>query len=201
MAGVRLDHRVGELVYGRVTKLVPFGSFVQVGDGIEGLVHISEMSAHHVDLPEQVVTPGEELWVKIIDLDLQRRRISLSIKQAAEGGVVAAEYQEHFGEHAYDAEGNYIGPTESSEAQEAWAEALGRAPEAHGAGDAGAESRAAGALPKLRLLRRSCAGRRRRRARSRPRAGRRGRSRGRPPARLPPSGTARPHGEKSLSDS
>jgi small subunit ribosomal protein S1 len=48
-------------------------SFVQVGDGIEGLVHISEMSAHHVDLPEQVVTPGEELWVKIIDLDLQRR--------------------------------------------------------------------------------------------------------------------------------
>jgi len=102
-------HKVGELVYGRVTKLVPFGSFVQVGDSIEGLVHISEMSAHHVDLPEQVVSPGEELWVKIIDLDLQRRRISLSIKQAAEGGVVAAEYQEHFGEHAYDEEGNYIG--------------------------------------------------------------------------------------------
>ena len=102
-------HRVGELVYGRVTKLVPFGAFVQVGDGIEGLVHISEMSAHHVDLPEQVVTPGEELWVKIIDLDLQRRRISLSIKQAAEGGEVAAEYQEHFGEHAYDEDGNYIG--------------------------------------------------------------------------------------------
>ena len=115
-------HQVGELVYGRVTKLVPFGSFVQVGEGIEGLVHISEMSAHHVDLPEQVVTPGEELWVKIIDLDLQRRRISLSIKQAAEGGIVAAEYQEHFGEHAYDSEGNYIGGSGSSEAQEAWAE-------------------------------------------------------------------------------
>ena len=115
-------HQVGELVYGRVTKLVPFGSFVQVGDGIEGLVHISEMSAHHVDLPEQVVTPGEELWVKIIDLDLQRRRISLSIKQAAEGGVVAAEYQEHFGEHAYDDQGNYIGGSESTEAQQAWAE-------------------------------------------------------------------------------
>ena len=103
------SHRVGELVYGRVTKLVPFGSFVQVGDGIEGLVHISEMSAHHVDLPEQVVTPGEELWVKIIDLDLQRRRISLSIKQAAEGGVVAAEYQDAFGEHAYDDSGQYVG--------------------------------------------------------------------------------------------
>lgn len=114
-------HKVGELVYGRVTKLVPFGAFVQVGEGIEGLVHISEMSAHHVDLPEQVVTPAEELWVKIIDLDLQRRRISLSIKQAAEGGVVAAEYQEHFGEHAYDEEGNYIGG-DDSEGQEAWAE-------------------------------------------------------------------------------
>ena len=118
------SHKVGELVYGRVTKLVPFGSFVQVGEGIEGLVHISEMSAHHVDLPEQVVTPGEELWVKIIDLDLQRRRISLSIKQAAEGGVVAAEYQEHFGEQMYDAEGNYIGPAieHSEEAEAAWAE-------------------------------------------------------------------------------
>ncbi len=114
-------HRVGELVYGRVTKLVPFGSFVQVGDGIEGLVHISEMSAHHVDLPEQVVTPGEELWVKIIDLDLARRRISLSIKQAAEGGEVAEEYREHFGEHAYDEEGNYIGPTyDASAIESAW---------------------------------------------------------------------------------
>ncbi|MEZ5309661.1 MAG: 30S ribosomal protein S1 [Microthrixaceae bacterium] len=117
------NHQVGELVYGRVTKLVPFGSFIQVGDGIEGLVHISEMSAHHVDLPEQVVTPGEELWVKIIDLDLDRRRISLSIKQAAEGGVVAAEYQQHFGEQNYDAEGNYTGYDDdgTSEGQEAWA--------------------------------------------------------------------------------
>ena len=132
------SHRVGELVYGRVTKLVPFGAFVQVGDGIEGLVHISEMSAHHVDLPEQVVTPGEELWVKIIDLDLQRRRISLSIKQAAEGGVVSAEYQEHFGEHAYDDEGNYIGG-ESSEAQEAWAEYYAEHPEALEAGTAPVE--------------------------------------------------------------
>jgi small subunit ribosomal protein S1 len=124
-------HRVGELVYGRVTKLVPFGSFVQVGQGIEGLVHISEMADHHVDLPEQVVSPGEELWVKIIDIDLQRRRISLSIKQAAEGGEVAAEYRQHFGEHAYDEQGNYIGgdytTTEfepETEAQAAWADFL-----------------------------------------------------------------------------
>ncbi|MDA8261601.1 MAG: 30S ribosomal protein S1 [Actinomycetota bacterium] len=102
-------HKPGELVYGRVTKLVPFGAFVQVAEGIEGLVHISEMSFQHVDNPEQVVEVGEELWVKIIDIDLARRRISISIKQAAEGGEVAAEYQEAFGEHAYDEEGNYIG--------------------------------------------------------------------------------------------
>src|SRR5215471_10479847 len=68
------------------------------------------MAAHHVEAPEQVVTPGEELWVKIIDIDLERRRISLSIKQAAEGGEVAAEYREFYGEHAYDDQGNYIGP-------------------------------------------------------------------------------------------
>ncbi len=133
-------HRVGELVYGRVTKLVPFGSFVQVGDGIEGLVHISEMSAHHIDLPEQVVTPGEELWVKIIDIDLQRRRISLSIKQAAEGGVVAQEYQEHFGEHAFDDQGNYIGPSEVDPAVEAaWAEYYAEL-ESPGDGEAAAEA-------------------------------------------------------------
>ena len=120
---------------------MPFGAFVQVGDGIEGLVHISEMADHHVDLPEQVVSPGEELWVKIIDIDLQRRRISLSIKQAAEGGEVAEEYREAFGEHAYDEQGNYIGAsgfadfefTPETEAQAAWAEYVAE----HGTGEGG----------------------------------------------------------------
>ncbi|MGZ4797840.1 MAG: S1 RNA-binding domain-containing protein, partial [Acidimicrobiia bacterium] len=130
-------HQVGELVYGRVTKLVPFGAFVQVGDGIEGLVHISEMAVHHVEAPEQVVTPGEELWVKIIDIDLDRRRISLSIKQAAEGGVVAAEYQDQFGEHAYDEQGNYIGPDYAAEGGE------GTEGEAPAVADAAAEGEAA----------------------------------------------------------
>src|SRR5205807_897956 len=148
-------HRVGELVYGRVTKLVPFGAFVQVGEGIEGLVHISEMAVHHVDLPEQVVQPGEELWVKIIDIDLQRRRISLSIKQAAEGGEVAEEYREHFGEHAYDEHGNYIGVFEpETEAQAAWADfgaqgastgEPGSTPEAGPAAETGAGSEPAAA--------------------------------------------------------
>ncbi|CAB4857188.1 unannotated protein [freshwater metagenome] len=121
-------HAVNQLVYGRITKLVPFGVFVQVGEGIEGLVHISEIAAHHVESPDQVVAVGEELWVKIIELDTQRRRISLSIKGAADGGEVSEEYREAFGSHAYDAEGNYIGGinygefTPETEAQAAWAE-------------------------------------------------------------------------------
>jgi small subunit ribosomal protein S1 len=145
-------HQVDELVYGRVTKLVPFGAFVQVGEGIEGLVHISEMAGHHVEAPEQVVTPGEELWVKIIDIDLDRRRISLSIKQAAEGGVVAAEYQDQFGEHNYDEQGNYIGPAIEVEADAEPAEAA-EAPEAEAetaeaeAGDAVVEAAATDETP------------------------------------------------------
>src|SRR5207244_11920696 len=92
------------------------------------LVHIAELAGHHTELQEQVAPPGEELWAKIIDADLQRRRISLSIKQAAEGALVAEEYHEHFGEHAYDEQGNYIGPEVAAgfepetEAQKAWAE-------------------------------------------------------------------------------
>jgi len=112
------SHEIGQLVYGRITKLVPFGAFVQVGDGIEGLVHISELSAHHVESAEQVVTPGEELWVKIIDLDLARRRISISVKQAAEGGELAAEYQ---GQFEVDENGNWIGG-DDTEREAAWAE-------------------------------------------------------------------------------
>ena len=137
------SHQVGELVYGRVTKLVPFGAFVQVGEGIEGLVHISEMAVHHVEAPEQVVTPGEELWVKIIDIDLDRRRISLSIKQAAEGGVVAAEYQEHYGEHAYDEQGNYIGPAFEEEPEEGAEGDVEGAVEGEGVAEATAESECA----------------------------------------------------------
>jgi small subunit ribosomal protein S1 len=89
---------------------------------------------------------------QIIDIDLQRRRISLSIKQAAEGGEVAAEYREHFGEHAYDPEGNYIGPAydtqfvPESEAQAAWAEYL---EEAGGAGAPTAEGEADALSPAL----------------------------------------------------
>jgi small subunit ribosomal protein S1 len=109
------------------------------------------MAAHHVDLPDQVVSPGEELWVKIIDLDLERRRISLSIKQAAEGGTVAAEYQDLYGEHAYDEQGNYIGPDytegEGGEAEAAEAVEGGEAVEVSGDGSAPEAAAAAPEAP------------------------------------------------------
>lgn len=77
-------HAIGQYAPGKVTKIVPFGAFVRVADGIEGLVHISELSSRHVEHADQVVTVNEEVFVKLIDIDLERRRISLSLKQASE---------------------------------------------------------------------------------------------------------------------
>ena len=75
---------VDAIVEGVVTKLVPFGAFVDLGDGIEGLVHISEMAKQHVDAPAQVCKVGDKVQVKVMEIDLDRRRISLSMKAAAE---------------------------------------------------------------------------------------------------------------------
>jgi small subunit ribosomal protein S1 len=76
------QHTVGDVIEGRVTKLVPFGAFVEVDDAIEGLVHISELAEHHVERAEDEVGVHDRTPVKIIDIDLDRRRISLSRKQA-----------------------------------------------------------------------------------------------------------------------
>ena len=107
-------HQIGQIVPGKVTKLVPFGSFVRVEEGIEGLVHISELAERHVEIPEQVVQVNDDVMVKIIDIDLERRRISLSLKQANETAT-AAEVEEFdptlYGMSAtYDDQGNYIYP-------------------------------------------------------------------------------------------
>ncbi len=75
-------HAIGQYIPGKVTKIVPFGAFVRVADGIEGLVHISELSSKHVEHADQVVSVNEDVFVKLIDIDLERRRISLSLKQA-----------------------------------------------------------------------------------------------------------------------
>jgi small subunit ribosomal protein S1 len=75
-------HSVGDVIEGRVTKLVPFGAFVEVDEAIEGLVHISELADHHVERAEDEVGVHDKVEVKIIDIDLDRRRISLSRRQA-----------------------------------------------------------------------------------------------------------------------
>ncbi len=107
-------HQIGQIVPGKVTKLVPFGAFVRVEEGIEGLVHISELAERHVEIPEQVVQVGDSVMVKIIDIDLERRRISLSLKQANETEVAqdADEFDPTLYGMAssYDEQGNYIYP-------------------------------------------------------------------------------------------
>ncbi len=106
-------HQIGQIVPGKVTKLVPFGAFVRVEEGIEGLVHISELAERHVEIPEQVVQIGDSVMVKIIDIDLERRRISLSLKQA---NITEAAASDDFDPtlygmtSSYDAEGNYVYP-------------------------------------------------------------------------------------------
>ncbi|MET8574888.1 30S ribosomal protein S1 [Streptomyces sp. NPDC005012] len=108
-------HQIGQVVPGKVTKLVPFGAFVRVDEGIEGLVHISELAERHVEIPEQVVQVNDEIFVKVIDIDLERRRISLSLKQANEAfgaDPSAVEFDPTlYGMAAsYDDQGNYIYP-------------------------------------------------------------------------------------------
>ena len=81
-------HAVGQIVPGKVTKLVPFGAFVRVEEGIEGLVHISELAERHVEVPDQVVGVNEEAMVKVIDIDPSKYGMADS----------------------YDEQGNYIFP-------------------------------------------------------------------------------------------
>jgi small subunit ribosomal protein S1 len=78
-------YQQGDVVEGRVTKVVTFGAFVEVIPGVEGLVHISELATHHVENPREVVQQGEMLRAKIIEMDAERRRLSLSLKRVEEG--------------------------------------------------------------------------------------------------------------------
>jgi small subunit ribosomal protein S1 len=116
-------HSIGQYAPGKVTKLVPFGAFVRVADGIEGLVHISELSTKHIELAEQVVSANQDVFVKVIDIDLERRRISLSLKQALE--EVNPEGTEFnpalYGMYAeYDDKGDYKYPEGFDPATSEW---------------------------------------------------------------------------------
>jgi small subunit ribosomal protein S1 len=75
------QHKEGEVVEGRVTKVVTFGAFVEILPGVEGLVHISELAQHHVENPREVVAQGDVVPVLILEVDAERRRLSLSLKR------------------------------------------------------------------------------------------------------------------------
>jgi small subunit ribosomal protein S1 len=77
-----------DVVQGKVTKVVTFGAFVEIMPGVEGLVHISELAQHHVENPREVVSQGDVVNVKIIEVDAERRRLSLSLKRVDESEEV-----------------------------------------------------------------------------------------------------------------
>jgi small subunit ribosomal protein S1 len=93
-------HRAGDVLEGTVTKVVAFGAFVEILPGVEGLVHISELADHHVESPTEVVEPDSTLNVKILEIDEERRRLSLSIKRVEGGNMPMGD----LGEQIQDAE-------------------------------------------------------------------------------------------------
>jgi len=116
-------YQAGEIIEGQVTKLVPFGAFVRVAQGIEGLVHISELSEQHVESPEAVLSVGDQVRMKVIEVDVSRRRISLSMRQV--GGAMP-----EVTETEIEAEEEAEAPVAPSEAPLQAAGAPSEAPEA-----------------------------------------------------------------------
>ncbi len=108
-------HHIGDVLEGAVTKIVSFGAFVEIYNGVEGLVHISELSDQHVENPRQVLNEGDVVRVRILEIDTERRRLSLSAKQVDGQSLVPAELGE---------DGEVIVPKDPG-AADAIAEALG----------------------------------------------------------------------------
>ena len=79
------SYNEGDVVSGKVTKVVTFGAFVEILPGVEGLVHISELAQHHVENPREVVSQGDTVNVRILEVDAERRRLSLSLKRVDDG--------------------------------------------------------------------------------------------------------------------
>jgi small subunit ribosomal protein S1 len=97
-------YNVGDELAGKVTKVVTFGAFVEILDGVEGLVHISELAPHHVESPREIVHPNDEIRVKILEIDSERRRLSLSAKRVEDQILPVARDGEPDAEPAADGE-------------------------------------------------------------------------------------------------
>jgi small subunit ribosomal protein S1 len=129
----------GDVIEGRVTKVVTFGAFIEVVPGVEGLVHISELAQHHVENPREVVSQGETVKAKIIEMDPERRRLSLSLKRVDEGEAARGEGAPELGlsEEVFAESEAAVGSTEEVPAEEVdqSIEADSVAPEEQGPGD------------------------------------------------------------------
>jgi small subunit ribosomal protein S1 len=117
-------YNVGDELAGKVTKVVTFGAFVEILDGVEGLVHISELAPHHVESPREIVHPGDEIRVKILEIDSERRRLSLSAKRVEDQILPVSRPGEPDPEPAAEGEdGELQAAAETAEAPEAAAPA------------------------------------------------------------------------------
>ena len=104
------NRQVNEIVHGTVTKLVSFGAFVEIEEGVEGLIHISELAQHHVEDPSEIVRPGQEVNVKIIEIDPERRRLSLSLKRLEPEYRIHEDAMGEEGEEGEEVEGEEGAP-------------------------------------------------------------------------------------------
>ena len=175
-------YNVGDELEGTVTKVVTFGAFVEILDGVEGLVHISELANHHVENPREVVQPGDDVRVKILEIDSERRRLSLSVKRV-EGQVLPR--RERARRRRVEGAGDLDDVPELGLSEDVFAGGGAARPRSRGAEDAEADAPCRGA---------EAAAEPRRRAPAEPEAGRRGaRSpRPRPPRARSPRPRPRP---------
>jgi len=97
-------YNVGDELQGKVTKVVTFGAFVEILDGVEGLVHISELAPHHVESPREIVHPGDEIRVRILEIDSERRRLSLSAKRVEDQVLPVSRQEPDSGADTTDAD-------------------------------------------------------------------------------------------------
>jgi small subunit ribosomal protein S1 len=116
-------YNVGDELAGKVTKVVTFGAFVEILDGVEGLVHISELAPHHVESPREIVHPGDEIRVKILEIDSERRRLSLSAKRVEDQILPVSRPGEPDAQPADAAQGADTQGAEETEAPQAAAPA------------------------------------------------------------------------------
>jgi small subunit ribosomal protein S1 len=110
-------YSVGDELAGKVTKVVTFGAFVEILDGVEGLVHISELAPHHVESPREIVHPGDDIRVKILEIDSERRRLSLSAKRVEDQILPVSRPGGGEGEEG-DGEQPVAEPAEAAEAEQ-----------------------------------------------------------------------------------